>query len=265
MFSTSFFAQDSKKYEELIEKALQAANEKRWDSSEKLFREALKTSPNDYRNSLVYADLGKVMEAKGENIKALESYTLSLNIAPEAIPILLLRANLYLSLGNHDKSFIDYSKIVELNHENTEALLGRAYIYMQRRQYADARLDYERVISIIPDNYMAQLGIVVSCHKMQNRNEALTRLSLMTDKYPDKAELYSIRADIEMEANAIELAIIDMNKAIELEPKNTNYILTRGYIHLKNGNKRLARNDFEQAISMGIPRSQLKEELKECK
>jgi Tfp pilus assembly protein PilF len=62
-----------------------------------------------------------------------------------------------------------------------------------------------------------------------------------------------------------ELAIMDLDKAISLEPNNTNLLLTRAYIHLKEGNKRLAKQDFERAIQLGIPRGQLKEELKQCK
>ena len=57
----------------------------------------------------------------------------------------------------------------------------------------------------------------------------------------------------------------DLNKAIELAPNDRNIILTRGYIHYNQRNYRLARKDFERAIELGVPRVQLKSELKKCK
>jgi len=42
-------------------------------------------------------------------------------------------------------------------------------------------------------------------------------------------------------------------------------ILTRAYLHLKEGNKHLAKQDFQRAIQLGVPQGQLKEELKQCK
>jgi predicted Zn-dependent protease len=95
--------------------------------------------------------------------------------------------------------------------------------------------------------------------------EAMSRLSVLADKYPDRAEIYSMRAEIEAEANQPELAIMDLDKAISLQPDNKNMILTRGFIHLKNNNKFLAKRDFERAIALGVPRGQLKKELKMVK
>ena len=100
---------------------------------------------------------------------------------------------------------------------------------------------------------------------MQHKTEALAMLSALIDKHPDKAELYTIRAEIESENNQPELAIIDLNKAVELDPGNKNTILTRAYLYKLTGNKRLAHHDFERAIELGVPRASLKKELKETK
>ena len=58
---------------------------------------------------------------------------------------------------------------------------------------------------------------------------------------------------------------MDLDKAIALEPSNTNMILSRAYMHLDNGNKRLARQDFLKAIELGVPQGGLTEELKKCR
>ena len=58
---------------------------------------------------------------------------------------------------------------------------------------------------------------------------------------------------------------MDLDKAIDLEPSNTNLVLTRAYLHLHEGHKHLAQKDFLRAIELGIPRGQLKDELKQCR
>ena len=97
------------------------------------------------------------------------------------------------------------------------------------------------------------------------QNEALEKMELLVNQYPDKAELYSVKADMEVEKKLPELAIMDLSKAVELDPKNRNYVLARAYLYLEQGKKRLARQDFERAIELGVDRGSLSEEFKALK
>lgn len=252
-------------YEEHIQTGLTAAEEERYADAEEAFRMAIKSYPDDYRNSLAYANIAHVQEAQGQNLKALASYDSAVELAPKNVPIRKSRADLYMKLGNYGKAIIDYNNIIELAPNNTDALLARAYIYLQRRDYDKARSDYERLLSILPDNYAALFGTAMMLQGMGKPQDALTRLSVLIDKYPRKAELFVARAEIESDAKQYELAQIDLDQAILLEPNNRNTILTRAYLHLNQGNGRLARQDFERAIELGVPRNQLKDELKKCK
>jgi len=258
-------AQSLPTYESSIEQALTAANEQRYDEAINLFRQALKISPDDIRNALTYANIAHVQEAKGDKMKALDSYDMALGIAPLNVPILKAQADLYMSLGNHNKAARNYTKILDVDPHNINALLNRAYIYQQRHDYEHAKNDYEQLLTFDPDNYAALLGVAILFQNANKPQEAISRLTTLIDQHPDKAELYTIRAEIEAEANQPELALIDLDKAITLEPTNTNLILTRAYLHLHEDHKHLAQKDFLRAIELGIPRGQLKEELKQCK
>ncbi len=262
LFSIPSFAQT---YEELVQKGLDASAENKLEDAEQYFRQALKLAPEDYRNPLIYFNIAKLLEAQNLPMKALDNYELALASAPLNVPILKARGDLFMQLGNFSKAAIDYGNILDVDPNNADALLGRAYIFQQRRDYMKAKEDYERLLSIDPNNYAALLGVAILFQNAGKPQDALSRITTLIDKYPDKAELYSVRAEIEAEAKQTELAIIDLDKAIALEPNNTNMILTRAFIHLENGRKHLAKQDFERAISLGIPRGQLKEELKRCK
>jgi tetratricopeptide (TPR) repeat protein len=259
-------AQDSvPTYEQLVEQALNAVASGYAEKAERLFGEALKVSPADHRNALIYTNIGKLQEQTGREEKALQSYSSALDIVPQSVPILTSRADLYLRLGNFSKAAIDYGNIIAADPYNLHALKCRAYIHTKRREYAEAKADYSRVLEISPNDYTASLSIAVILIDTGRKNEAMSHITLLISKYPDKAELYSIRAEMEQEAKQTELAIIDMDKAVELEPDNINYILARAYLHLDNGNKFYARRDFNRAIELGVPRSSLKEELKKVR
>ena len=95
--------------------------------------------------------------------------------------------------------------------------------------------------------------------------EAQESNNKMIIEYPDNAELYIARADIEREMGHIDLALTDLDEAIKLTPSSTSAYLLRGDIYLIQGKKMLAKSDFEKAIRLGVPSSQLVERLNQCK
>ena len=141
VLSFSFLLSYAQSYEECFEQGLTAARAQQHEQAISHFQQALKLSPDNIRNALIHANIAHVLLAKGEQMKALESYDLALGIAPLNIPILQARANLYLTLGNHGKALLDYTKIIDLDPKNNDALLQRAYIYQQRRDYHSAQAD----------------------------------------------------------------------------------------------------------------------------
>ncbi len=253
------------KYEGMVQQAIDAVAKGDLQEAEDKYLHVLRIAPKDHRNVLVHASLGRVREQMGRDMDALESYTYALNLAPLSVPILTSRADLYLRLGNNVKALVDYGNIVDVDPNNVHARCCKGYILSKERRYTEARIDYERALEVEPDNYAANLGLAILNQATGKRGEAITAVTMLIKKYPAKAELYSVRAEMELQAGSADLAVMDLNKAIELEPENKNYVLTRAYIHLKEGNKFYARSDFERAIELGVPRGQLKKELKEVK
>lgn len=252
-------------YESLVEQGINAVTNDSLTKAEALFRQVLHEYPQDYRNPLVYGNLAKVQVALGQKERALTSYELALNLVPKNVPLLMSRAALYLEMGNLSKALIDYRNVIEVDPNNTDALQYMGYIFTKQRDYSKAKTHYERLLNIDPDNYAGLLGVAILFQEVGKPGDAISRLTLLAEKYPERAEIYSMRAEIEAELNQPELAIMDLDKAIGLEPTNKNMILTRAYIYLEKGEKKKAKSDFERAIELGVPRGQLKNELKECK
>lgn len=261
---TSLFA-SAQTYQELSEKALQLIDSNQLQEAEDTFRQALRLEPGNPHNALLFSNIGTIQRRQRKYDDALESYTYALNIAPKAIPILLNRATTYMELGKTDRAYVDYCQVLDGDKTNEEALSMRAYIYILRRDYKAARIDYTNLLEKVPTNYSARLGLATLNQKEKKFADALEIINKMIAEYSQDAVLYIARADVEFEMGHTDLALIDLEEAIRLNPESSDAFLLRGEIYLSQKKKSLAKQDFEKAIQLGVPQSDLYAQLKQCR
>lgn len=260
-------------YEQLVAQGTAAAHQDSLERAVSLYKQALKLSPKDYRNALLFTDLGRVQEAlywqhvreKKWADEAIESYTLALGLAPSSVPMLMARGLFYLRLGFWTKAAYDLSAVLDVNPLNHQARNYRAYCLAQNRDYAAAGADYAYILKRDAKNYDALLGLAILSQTEGNVNKGIEHMTDLISVYPDSAELYSVRSSMYAENKQPELALLDLDKAVQMAPRNTNFILARAYLRKQQGNRSLALKDFEQAIALGIPRASLLKDMKECR
>lgn len=268
-----FFSATAQTYQELSERAVTATEQDSLELAKQYIEQAMKAEPANPHNALLYSNLGTIQRRQHQYELALESYTMALNIAPRAVPILMNRAALYLELGKGELARIDYSLVLDLEKDNQEALLMRAYIYMNQRNYKFARADYEHLLKLVPQSYNGRLGLVTLEQKEGKYDAALALLDAMLAGQEETTEwtasqravLYVARAGVEQEMKHTDLALLDLEEAIKLDASQPEAYLMRGQIYLSQKKKNPARRDFEKAVSLGIPRADVRELLRQCK
>lgn len=259
IFSLQLSAQT---YDEYISQAMDAIETDSLAKAEMFFKEALKLEPANIKNALLFSNLGTIQRRIGKKKEALEAYSLALNLTPYSITILLNRASLYLEMDMLDKAYLDYCNVIDLDAKNKEALQFRAYVYMRRRQYMEARLDYQRLLAEEPENKTARVGIAMVNQKDKRYREALEELNRLITDYPRDVSLLKARAELEVEMNSLELALLDLEEAVRITPNDADIYVMCGEIYLTQGKKREAYAAFEKAVELGIPRSMLQDQLK---
>lgn len=259
IFSLQLSAQT---YDEYISQAMDAIETDSLAKAEIFFKEALKLEPANIKNALLFSNLGTIQRRIGKKKEALEAYSLALNLTPYSITILLNRASLYLEMDMLDKAYLDYCNVIDLDAKNKEALQFRAYVYMRRRQYMEARLDYQRLLAEEPGNKTARVGIAMVNQKDKRYREALEELNRLITDYPRDVSLLKARAELEVEMNSLELALLDLEEAVRITPNDADIYVMCGEIYLTQGKKREAYAAFEKAVELGIPRSMLQDQLK---
>lgn len=258
-------------YREWCDRAADAIEADSLDLAEEYIRQALQADPANPHNALLFSNLGTIQRRQHRYELALESYTYALNIVPRAVPVLLNRAAVYLELGRNDAARVDYSLALDMEKDNEEALQMRAYIYMQMRDYKSARADYERLLRLDPHHYNGMLGLATLAQKERKPGEALELLDRMIDEGQSgleaarRAVLYVARAGVEYDMGQADAALVDLAEALGLDAGQAEAYLLRGRIYLEQNKKVLAKRDFEQAVLLGIPQSEMKEWLRLCR
>ena len=256
---------EAQSYTEVAAQAMQAVEQNELVEAEVLFKKALQLEPANVRNALLFSNLGTVQRRMNRVDEATESYSLALNITPYAIPILLDRGSLYLERKLFSKAYVDYCQVLDVDRLNEEALLYRAYIYVQRREYAEAQIDYKTLLTVEPNHKMAAMGLAWLLQKWNRQREALEEYNRLQLVYPEDASILLAKAHLEVDMNSPDLALLTLEVASKLTPDDADIYLIRGDIYLLQKKKRTAKEAYEKAIALGVPRSELQECLKACK
>jgi len=184
---------------------------------------------------------------------------------PDSTNLRLQKASFDIRLEQWQNAKDEYDYI--LGHEplNIPALFYRAYVNEKMNRYGFARQDYENLLTVIPGNFEAQLGLALLNQKDRHYTEAMDQINLLIEQYPDNAIAYAARAGMEQERNMMSLAEYDFSKAIELDSKNTDYILNRADIRIIIKKYAEAKRDLDLLVKMGVPRASLTEFYKRLK
>jgi tetratricopeptide (TPR) repeat protein len=218
-------------YEQLVDRAYAAARVDSLAHAEQLMKEALKLQPSHPYNAVLFSRLGAVQQQQDKTEEALQSYTYSLNLAPESVTTLLQRAALYLENGQPDKAYIDYCEALDHEKDNVEALTFRSFILLRRQEYKSARTDFNHLLKLNPDDYQALFGLALSYQKEQKYDESLTRYNRLIESAPNDAKAYIARAELYLEMK---------------KPKQ-------------------AKADLQTALAHGATQAEVKELMKQCK
>ena len=249
-------------YDSLVYRGIDAMSNDSLSKAENCFREAMRQEPTNAANVLLFRYLGQIQERQGREQEALESYTAGVNLSPKNLDLRLDRAALLFRMGDDQRALMDYTDALDIQPENIEALGMRAYIYAEQHNYKKARDDYEALLSIDPMNERARIGLILVNDRDSRSVEARRQIDALIEMHPDHAVLYAIRGGIEQRHRQYEMSLADLSRAIELDPKNADYYVSRATLYLEMGKRKLARQDAQEAVRLGADPKEMASMLK---
>ena len=190
---------------------------------------------------------------------SLKVATERLSYHPDSIDLRLRKAGWNIQLEEWQNAKIEYDIVLRHEPTNIAALYYRAYCNDRLGRYNFARLDYQNVLTLVPGNFEARLGLALLNEKDQHYTEALDGINQLVTAHPDSAVAWAARAGIESERGMNELAEYDYGKALQLDPDNKDYLLSRADLLIKLRNYSDAQADLDKLVLLGTPRAALKE------
>ena len=232
--------------------------------AEECFAKAIESATTVGQRAMLLANLGTVQRRRGRVHEAVETYTQALALSPMDATLLMHRAIAYMTLGNDDKAYVDLCNVLDKQSANVEALYYRAFIYTNRREYGAARTDYKRLLAIEPDHDNALLGLALLDQREGRLQAAELQLTVLIERYPENASYLQARADILAEQQLFDLALLDLEAAIMLQPGDAHLYVARAELYLKMKRRTAAKADLDRAVALGLPHRALTELYGQC-
>lgn len=121
--------------------------------AKRAWKAAIAINPRDPENAQSYASLGYYSNFGRSPDQAIYYFNRSIELDPDNVNTLLMRAQAYSDKGFSDSSYYshalaDYSTAIDLESSNLEAITGRAELYNKIGEYMSAVKDYSTAISI---------------------------------------------------------------------------------------------------------------------
>lgn len=208
---------------------------------------------------ILWLPMGAMAQSTNPLRDSLKAATERLSFHPDSIDLRLTKAGWNMQLEEWQNAKVEYDIVLRHEPTNIAALYYRAYCNDRLGRYNFARLDYQNVLSLVPGNFEARLGLALLNEKDQHYTEALDGINQLVAAHPDSAVAWAARAGIENERGMNELAEYDYGKALQLDPDNKDYLLSRADLRIKLRRFTDAQRDLDKLVALGTPRAALKE------
>jgi|MDSW01.2.fsa_nt_gb tetratricopeptide (TPR) repeat protein len=251
------------------------------------YKECVSLSPDNYKYHLylanTYFEIAKydITQYKYPN-KAFIHVEKSLNIQPDYIPSLLLKAELHLSAINQEKeAFECLNRIINIDYNIPKAHLLKGYVYFklgdnlkamqffynsididptmeeaylqlglifQQMEDSTALIHYRNVLKINPKNKLALFGIGSYYQESEQWNKSISAYIELLDYYPTYANAYYNIGFIHIKLGLYDIAVDDFSQAISFNPDFYEAYFSRGHCFETLGNVTNAELDYRKAI-----------------
>ena len=192
--------------------------------------------------AIAHLALGHYDRAIADSNKALEYF-------PEKASVFYHRGIAFSEIDEDEKSLDDLSEAIRLDPTYVDAYFNRGIIHLENEDFDFAVADFSKAIENTPEMFF---GPEIT-PDFENNNRRLNISNFNFNPSPfgvDLPMLYVCRGFSYYKEANFKLAILDFDKAIQLDPYLSQAYYYRGYTYLSEWEMEKAVNDFELVIKL---------------
>lgn len=252
-------------YDEYITRSFDFIDADSLPQAEEALREALRLEPGNPGNGMLLLNLGTIQRRLGKLKDAEDSYTIGLAFLPKNLTLLNNRAQLFAEMEKYPEAIEDYTEVIFQEPENEDAYYARALCRLMNNDTLGARLDLEKIDQFNPNSAKSRMGMAYVYKAQGMWREASELYDVLIERNPRNASLLRERAEVYYLANRFGAALDDINKSIDLDPRECYSYVLRAQIRYAKGDKEFARRDLNQALELGLDRAEVSDLIEKLK
>jgi len=144
--------------------------------------------------------------------------------------------------------FENMSTAIRIDHRHIEAKINVAELYVFGQRFGDALELANQIEMQAPDNFHALRIKGASFAGLKKFDQAEEYIQLALQKKPQDASLYGLLSVVAKDQNDVELTLANLNRAIELAEKKTQYLILRAGLHSELNNIAALENDLRMML-----------------
>lgn len=155
------------------------------------------------------------------------------------------------SAADRASRIADMDKALKEDPKSARALQGRAWLYRENKDYAKAEADYTAAIGLDDDNatlYTLRGGTLLRLGRKEAAMADFTTARKHAGK--DADELNTLCWEQATNGVALEAALGDCDKALQVEPRNAPTLDSRGFVLMRLGRWTDSIADYDKAASI---------------
>jgi tetratricopeptide (TPR) repeat protein len=181
-------------------------------------------------------------------------------------PALVRRAKAWKELKEPKKALADLDEAVRLDPDDAAAISARGVFESRINMDKEAQEDLTRAVRLRPKDPAILVARASFYARTDKPQLALADFDAAIAASPDDADAYNGRGALRANLTAdLDAALLDVLKAVELQPRDPGYRFNLGMLRLKNKMYLKAVESFDAALELKGPAARILEQRAEAK
>ena len=194
---------------------------------------------------------GILQERMGDSKAAAAAFSDGLKMESTNLNLLFNRGISYINLKDYTSAVSDYTELLKYDPKNSSALGNRGMAKLAAGDTLGCIADLDKMVAVnsyAPESYTTR-GMLF--YKQGKFDLALNDLNKAIELSPNEnANLYLNRGVIKYQLDDLRGTMADFDKVIELEPKNGTAYTNRGILRAQVGDVNKAIEDFSRVLAL---------------
>lgn len=245
--------QDSNSVKSLAQLALCYQCSDDFNNAEKTYVKLFEIAPGMNEFRLDYANM---LSAQSKDSEAILQYNNYIKAYPNDADGYINLGALYKRTENFDLAIENFEKAYNISSDDIDTLKDLAFCYHRKGDYVKAVRFYDEALVKDPENYSLNYNKAIALHAQEKLSDAIISYEkVLTIKDDDVIKTNLTAALVEygyklLDDNKLDEAKINFEKAIRINPKEASSYFGMALAYRVDGEKELAMSYFQKAVDL---------------